>query len=140
MGKVSSAAVYAVLTLIFAAYGFHYRDLGAWSCVATWSFMGVASWFWSHASEVDERAKRTSEMASAAFVKGVSMDSSMTRSELKKGALMSIGSICFAFMGLIMWFGTLSFGIGWAMMGGIPMVVIGYKSAVELMRGTHEQE
>lgn len=140
MEKVSASALYAVFAVTFAAYGFYYRDLGAWSCVATWSFMGVASWFWSNANGVDERTKRASQMASEAFVKGVSMESTMARSELKKGVLMSIGSICFGFLGLIMWLGTLSFGIGWAMMGGIPIVVLGYKSAVELLKGTHGQE
>jgi hypothetical protein len=37
----------------------------------------------------------------------------------------------------MMWVGTCSFGLAWAMMGAIPMVAIGYKSAMKLVRENH---
>jgi hypothetical protein len=140
MEKLATSTIYAIIAIGAAPYAFYYRELGAWGCVATWGCMAIASWFWAAANGVDRRAKHASDMASVALIKGVSTESTMKGSELKKGALMSIASMCFGLIGVMMWVGTCSFGLAWAMMGAIPMVAIGYKSAMKLVRENHEKK
>lgn len=136
--EASKTALVGAMALGMGICAFAAKAPGAWGCAASWAALSVALALWERARRSEDAARAMSERGQEAYAKGarrseaLSLDASAkmaARSNVKIGALLSLGSMVALMGAAICALGSFAMSLGWGLLACAPLAWIAASAA-----------